>query len=48
MGPISFVLPHPLGEGLGPVKLIESPLRSGMPLKITSCSRLAKRQANQK
>ena len=48
MGPISFVLPHPLGEGLCPVKLIESRLRSELPLKITSRSRLAKCQANRK
>lgn len=39
MGPISVVLPHHLGEGLCPVKMIESRLRSGLPLKITSCSR---------
>ena len=48
MGPTSLVLSHPLGEGLCSVKLIESRLRSGLPLKITSCSRLAKRQANRK
>ena len=48
MRSVSLVLPHPFGEGLWPVKLIESRLRSGLPLKITSCSRLAECQANRR